>query len=144
MQHPSTDERPEVVLRAVCEWTRFRILHLLQTHELPIERMAAALQVSDVSVGRHLDYLRRAGLIACRRVGIRNLYSLPSGVGPMCGTLLRSLEDCFANLPQIQADDARSAGMMSNGPSTAPHRANGTGHQSERLTSAVVTASADN
>ncbi len=64
------------------------ILRLLQTGEMSAGDIAVHFPISQPSVSRHLDLLRRTGLIVSRRLGSQILYSLnPAAVRESAGWL---------------------------------------------------------
>ncbi len=64
------------------------ILRLLQTGEMSAGDIAAHFPISQPSISRHLDLLRRTGLIVSRRLGSQILYSLdPAAVQESAGWL---------------------------------------------------------
>ncbi len=52
------------------------ILRLLQTGEMSAGDIAAHFPISQPSISRHLDLLRRTGLIVSHRLGSQIIYSL--------------------------------------------------------------------
>ena len=88
---PAAPGGPDVVLRALADPHRRRILRLVQHAELPAGHIAAHFALSQQAVSQHLSVLKRAGLLAERRHGSRRLYSLrPESFQP-----LRTLHDEF-------------------------------------------------
>ncbi len=67
------------VFGAVADATRRRLLDLLLPGERPVKELVAALRISQPAVSEHLQILRRAGLVAVRRVGRLRLYRLDAG-----------------------------------------------------------------
>ena len=64
------------VFRAVADPTRRGILDLLAAGELPVNRIAEPFGMTRPAVSQHLRVLRRAGLVAERRVGRARRYRL--------------------------------------------------------------------
>jgi ArsR family transcriptional regulator len=93
--------------RAVADRTRLRILHLLLPGELCVCDLVAALRLSQPMVSRHLAYLRRAGLVACRREGPWCYYRLAAPQTPFAAALLDCLAACAAELPDLARDAQR-------------------------------------
>jgi len=58
-----------VILKALAEETRLRLLRLLAGHELSVGELVEALRVPQSRISRHLAVLRRAGLVRDRREG---------------------------------------------------------------------------
>ncbi len=63
---------------AVAEPQRRRIIDLLAAGELPVNDIAAALQMRQPQVSKHLHVLREVGLVRVREVGRQRLYALNS------------------------------------------------------------------
>ncbi|HUF54630.1 MAG TPA: metalloregulator ArsR/SmtB family transcription factor [Dehalococcoidia bacterium] len=68
-------------LQALADPTRRAILERLRGGPSPVGALAAGLPVSRPAVSQHLRVLREAALVAERREGTRNIYSLdPRGL----------------------------------------------------------------
>ena len=81
------------------------------------------LQVPQPRISRHLAYLRKAELVTVRKAGIWSYYSLASAQTAFHKKLLSCLGNCFSEVPQIQADQARAAEIKKSGgccPSSKP------------------------
>lgn len=65
-----------LMFRAFSDPTRLRILHLLLDGELCVGDLVKILKVPQPTASRHLAYLRRTGLVATRRNGLWNYYTL--------------------------------------------------------------------
>jgi ArsR family transcriptional regulator len=112
----SDAQRINLMFRAFSDPTRLRILRLLQGGECCVGDLVTVLQVPQPSVSRHLAYLKRAGLVAVRRVGLWKYYSLtPAEGGTFHQNLLHCLESCFADVPDLQADAQRAAKLRKSG-----------------------------
>ena len=66
----------ELVLDALGDATRRRIVERLGAGPLPVGEIAAGLPVSRPAVSKHLRLLEDAGLVAHEPVGTRNVYRL--------------------------------------------------------------------
>lgn len=66
-------------LKALADETRLRILHLLREEELSCSDLMEVLNMGQSRVSTHLTLLKEVGLVADRRAGRRNLYSLQVG-----------------------------------------------------------------
>ncbi len=69
----------EHCFRGLADRTRLRILNLLLQGELCGCDLQYVLDVSQSAVSRHLNYLKRAGLVVDRRDGYRVCYRLAEG-----------------------------------------------------------------
>lgn len=65
-------------LQALADPTRRTIFERLREGPLPVGELAAGLPVSRPAVSQHLRVLREAALVAERKEGTRNIYSLNS------------------------------------------------------------------
>ncbi len=69
-------KQPFEVFKALADETRLRILSLLSHGEMCVSDLDAILQVGQSKVSRHLDYLRKTGLVTSRRFGTLVFYRL--------------------------------------------------------------------
>lgn len=65
-----------LVLEAIAEPTRRRILDAVRAEECSVGDLVARIGMNQPGVSRHLRVLRDAGLVAVRRDAQRRLYSL--------------------------------------------------------------------
>jgi len=63
-------------LKALADETRFRIIHLLLTHDLCVGALADHLSISKAAVSQHLQVLRKAGLVRGEKRGYWTHYSV--------------------------------------------------------------------
>src|SRR5947209_5335809 len=117
--------RVDLMFRAFSDRTRLRLLYLLQGGELCVGDIVKALQVEQPSASRHLAYLRKSGLVVCRRAGLWCYYSLAPAEEPFHAKLLECLACCFPEVPQLRADRVRAAKVRTSGGCCPP--ANGAG-----------------
>src|SRR5579864_8771836 len=59
----------DLLLRALADPTRLRLLNLIADREICVCYLVEILRISQPKVSRHLAYLRRAGIVASRREG---------------------------------------------------------------------------
>jgi len=86
------------LFKALSDTSRLRILNLLfRSGELCVCDIESVMGFTQTKVSRHLAYLTRAGLVACRKQGLWMLYSIPRPenedqrrVVNCLGTLLRT------------------------------------------------------
>jgi ArsR family transcriptional regulator len=90
-------------LRALADETRLRILHLLRQEELSCSDLMEVLNMGQSRVSTHLTLLKEVGLVADRREGRRNLYSLQSG--PVAELVERVLGEA-GDAPELATDAA--------------------------------------
>jgi ArsR family transcriptional regulator, arsenate/arsenite/antimonite-responsive transcriptional repressor len=98
----------DIKFRAFSDRTRLRILYLLQDGECCVGDLVAILGIEQPSASRHLAYLRRAGLVSVRKAGTWSFYQLAPAVEPFHVKLLECLACCFAQVPEIRADQRRA------------------------------------
>lgn len=67
---------PTLVLKALADETRLRILNLLYDQELCVCDIMAVLQITQTKASRHLIYMKNAGLLADRKEAQWVHYSL--------------------------------------------------------------------
>ena len=91
----------------LCDRTRLRILHLLLRDPLCVCHIQSALREPQVKISRHLAYMRRRGMIECRRNAQWMVYSLPEKRSPLLDKNLLCLQDCFAGEAVFRQDLAR-------------------------------------
>ena len=112
----------ELVMKAVGDGTRVRILKLLENGELCVSDIRKVLFLGQSTVSQHLSLLRKAGLVDIRRQGRRSVYSLTACrsnryAAPMLALLLGWLGDDS----RVRADRRRLARLAKAGGS-APAR----------------------
>jgi len=110
----------DLVFRAFADRTRLRVLHLLRGGgEVCVCDLQSVLGVPQPKVSRHLAYLRRAGLVAARKEGLWSYYRLAAPRGELHRNLLKCLETCLRDVPELAKDAARLK-RSSCGPSCCP------------------------
>ncbi len=105
----------DLMFRAFSDRTRLRILRLLLEGELCVGDMVEILRVPQPRASRHLAYLRKAGLVVVRKSGLWSYYSLAWADTPFQEKLLECLSNCFRDVPEIRADEARAARVRKSG-----------------------------
>ena len=95
------------LFRAFSDRTRLRILYLLRDSEFCVCDLVEVLKVPQPTASRHLAYLRRAGLVTVRQERSWNYYSLAEPRNSFHAKLLECLGSCFADVPELQRDNAR-------------------------------------
>jgi ArsR family transcriptional regulator len=110
-----TESNVDAMFRAFSERTRLRILHLLVDGEMCVGDLVSILDISQPRVSQHLAYLRNAGLVVGRKEGLWSYYSLAPTHSHFHKKLLECLRHCFAEVPELQADDRRAAKLRSEG-----------------------------
>jgi len=90
----------EILLRALADRTRLRLLNLMGEREVCVCFFVEILKTSQPKISRHLAYLRRAGIVSSRRDGKWMHYRL---IEPADSTAKRVLADVHS---WLQADGA--------------------------------------
>lgn len=103
------------MFRAFSDPTRLRILHLLLDGELCVGDLVKILKVPQPTASRHLAYLRRTGLVATRKNGLWNYYTLQPAKNEFHRNLLKCLPGCFVAVPEISKDSTRAASVKRSG-----------------------------
>jgi ArsR family transcriptional regulator len=103
------------MFRAFSDRTRLRILYLLQGGECCVGNIVEILGIEQPTASRHLAYLRKAKLVVVRKAGLWSYYSLAVAKEPFHQKLLECLNCCFAEVPEIQADQKRAAKIRGDG-----------------------------
>lgn len=82
-------------LKALAHPVRLRMLSLFRGGELCVCQVTEILGLAPSTISEHLSLLRRAGVIAERKVGKWVFYSLAqdSALGPLCETLWPLVDD---------------------------------------------------
>jgi len=103
------------VFRAFSDWTRLRILSLLQAGECCVGDLVSVLDIEQPSASRHLAYLRKSGLVEARKAGQWTYYSLARPTGSFHQKILECLTCCFDDVPVIQRDQKRAKKIKKSG-----------------------------
>jgi DNA-binding transcriptional ArsR family regulator len=90
--------------KGLADQTRLRMLNLLLQGELCGCDIQHVLGLSQPNVSRHLNYLKRAGLVADRREGYRVFYRLAARPDRSRARLLGYLRFVFDQDPAFAAD----------------------------------------
>jgi ArsR family transcriptional regulator len=102
------DVRPmSLMLKALGDETRLRIVALLAHGELCVCHIEAALGLSQPNVSRQLGVLRHAGVVEHRREASWVYYRLARQADAHRRRLLRSLVDGFPDRTQLRRDVER-------------------------------------
>jgi ArsR family transcriptional regulator, arsenate/arsenite/antimonite-responsive transcriptional repressor len=116
----------EQCFMGLADRTRLRILNLLLRGELCGCDIQYVLEVSQSNVSRHLNYLKRAGLVLDRRDGYRVYYRLAEREEPSFSLLFEFLRGAFGRDKLFSADLRALKGAIRKGACTvseAPRRA---------------------
>jgi len=107
----------EMVIKAVADPTRVRILKLLEAGEMCGCQIVAILELSQSTISKHLFLLRMAGLVKERKEKKWVHYSLTrSGDNPYSGKMQNTLKGWLNDDPVIERDRKREALARELGP----------------------------
>jgi ArsR family transcriptional regulator len=95
------------IYQCLCDETRLRILHLLQGGELCVCHIQEILGAPQVTVSKHLAYLRAHGLVESRRKANWMIYRLPLKQSPELRANLACLQDCVRENELFRRDSER-------------------------------------
>lgn len=111
------------VFRSVGDPTRLRIVKLLESGELCVCQIQAAVGLAPSTISKHLSILRQAGLVEDRQEGRWAYYSLvKASRGGCAGGVLRFLRGALAEEATIVADRRRLAAIRRVDPRTLCER----------------------
>lgn len=92
--------------------TRTRLLLLLSRHELGVNELAAALQLTQPTVSRHLKVLAEDGWVASRAEGTSRFYRLSARLDASARRLWQVVREEAAQAPETEQDEARAAQLL--------------------------------
>ena len=87
------DDRCSLVLHALSDRTRLRILQLLRKRELCVSAICRHFDMTKPSISHHLDILKRAGLVSAEKRGREVHYRFEGEtIVECCGQQFRMLD----------------------------------------------------
>lgn len=99
---------PDLVLDALGDASRRRVLEVLRDGEQPVGRIAERLPIGRPAVSKHLAVLEGAGLVTHHRRGTRNLYALaPGGLAPLQQWLAQTWDTALTDFARLAEAEAR-------------------------------------
>jgi len=100
-------EHYEMVAKAIADGSRARVLKMLESGELCVCQITAALDLAPATVSKHLSVLRLAGLVLSRKRGRWAYYRLADTcINPYAPGALRWVLESLADDPTVVADHA--------------------------------------
>jgi ArsR family transcriptional regulator len=120
-----SDVGVDAMFKAFSDTTRLRILHLLLGGEMCVGDLSTLVEASQPRASQHLACLRAAGLVTCRREGLWCFYSLAEPKTSFHAKLIECLRHCFAEVPELQADERRAAKLAKSSPCCPPSQSRG-------------------
>jgi ArsR family transcriptional regulator, arsenate/arsenite/antimonite-responsive transcriptional repressor len=94
----------DLLLKALADETRLRILGLLLTGEVCVCHIHESLKIPQPKASRHLAYLRRAGLVETRRDGLWVHYRLAKASNPVLGTIRDVVTNALGHVDTVRQD----------------------------------------
>lgn len=105
------------IARALDNESRLRILLSLRSGELCLCQLIELLGAAPSTVSRHVELLRRAGLVEMRKEGRWHYYRLAGKNAPaVVREAIRWVARALGDDEQVLADAARLAGVRATGP----------------------------
>ena len=92
------------IYQCLCDETRLRILNLLSSTPLCVCHLQEVLQMTQVKMSKHLNYMKKRGMVESVRYENKMLYFLPKKVSPALDKNLRCLQDCSKEQPLFKED----------------------------------------
>ena len=92
------------IYECLCDETRLRILNLLSVTPLCVSHIQKILQMGQVKVSKHLNYMKERGMLEATRCENRTLYSLAKATSPELETNMKCLQDCCKEYPIFLED----------------------------------------
>jgi ArsR family transcriptional regulator len=100
-------------LSTLADPTRGRLLYALETRELTVSELAAALQLPQSTVSRHLKVLGDGGWVAARAEGTSRLYRMErEELAPAAGRLWDAVRESLGQQPIARHDAVRLRAVM--------------------------------
>lgn len=97
----------EVLLRALADRTRLRLINLMGDAELCVCYFVEVLATNQPKISRHLAYLRRAGVVKARREGLWMHYRVAVPPDSHAARILHEVRASLADDPEMQRDRER-------------------------------------
>jgi len=66
---------PIIIIKALADETRLRIVNILMRHELSVNELVSVLDMGQSRISRHLKILSDSGILRCRKDGLWVFYS---------------------------------------------------------------------
>jgi ArsR family transcriptional regulator len=107
MPSRSTTAPLDLLIRALADPTRLRLLNLIADREICVCYLVEILRMSQPKVSRHLAYLRRAGIVASRRDGKWIHYRLRAPDDEAAAAILREVLRTLQPMPAMRRDVSR-------------------------------------
>ena len=92
------------IYQCLCDETRLRILNLLAVTPLCVSHLQKILQMTQVKMSKHLNYMKDRGMVEATRYENRKLYSLSKEACSELETNMKCLQDCSKEYPIFKED----------------------------------------
>jgi ArsR family transcriptional regulator len=97
----------ELLLRALGDRTRLRLLNLMGEDEVCVCFFVEVIETNQPKISRHLAYLRRAGVVEARRDGKWMHYRIVKPTDPRAARVLQEVLESLSDDPEMQRDRQR-------------------------------------
>lgn len=97
----------EVLLRALADRTRLRLLNLMGADEVCVCFFVEVLDTNQPKISRHLAYLRKAGIVGARREGKWMHYRIIPPEDPRAARVFVEVLDSLADDAEMKRDRKR-------------------------------------
>ena len=101
----------EVLLRALADRTRLRLLNLIDDKEVCVCFFVEILKTSQLKISRHLAYLRRAGIVSARRDGKWMHYRITQPSDVVAKRMLGDVRNWLKSDPAMVRERKRLEGI---------------------------------
>jgi ArsR family transcriptional regulator len=108
------------IYQCLCDFTRLRILNLLNEGELCVCHFQEILDEPQVKVSKHLAYLRFRGLVVARKEANWVIYALPANPSHELSANLACLQDCVREGAVFRRDMERRRHLAGSIAETSP------------------------
>lgn len=92
------------IYECLCDETRIRILNLLSHGPLCVCHFQELLEAPQVKISKHLNYLKKHGMVEVRKYQNWRIYELPQKRSKELQLHLKCLQDCVQEQPVFNAD----------------------------------------
>ena len=100
------------IYECLCDETRLRILNLLSVTPLCVSHLQKVLQMTQVKMSKHLNYMKERGMVEATRYENKKLYSLSNVACSELETNMKCLQDCSKEYPVFKEDLKRLQNIL--------------------------------
>ncbi len=92
------------IYECLCDETRLRILNLLSATPLCVSHLQQILDMPQVKISKHLNYMKERKMVQAVRCDNWMLYSLADSSSQELESNLKCLQDCIQEYPVFKKD----------------------------------------